>query len=165
MSAHSWWSEQAFSTAFRRGRFFTAAELRLAVLSMLEERPKHGYELMKELETRSGGSYKASAGTMYPTLQQLEDEGLVVCEQDGGRKVYRLTLEGQAELGRQRDAIEDIWSKTSHWGDWGPWVAGPFGAMSKAAFLATKRAAGDREKRKRIEEILERARRELETLV
>jgi len=57
------------------GRFFGAGEVRLALLSLLENEPKHGYQLMKDLEDRSGGLYRASAGTIYPTLQLLEDEG------------------------------------------------------------------------------------------
>src|SRR5215469_14921470 len=64
----------------RWGRFFGPGEIRLALLSMLEAGPKHGYELMKELETKSGGMYKASAGAIYPALQQLEDEGMVISD-------------------------------------------------------------------------------------
>ena len=60
----------------RRG-FFRSGEVRLALLSLLEQAPGHGYDLMKRLEERSGGLYQASAGTIYPVLQQLEDEGLV----------------------------------------------------------------------------------------
>ena len=58
----------------RWGRFFGPGEIRLALLSMLESGPKHGYELMKELESKSAGIYKASAGAIYPALQQLEDD-------------------------------------------------------------------------------------------
>jgi DNA-binding PadR family transcriptional regulator len=61
---------------FRR-RFFEPGEVRIALLSLLKDGPKHGYELMKELEARSGGMYKASAGSVYPNLQLLEDEGLI----------------------------------------------------------------------------------------
>src|SRR5579863_1218930 len=65
----------------RWGRFFGPGEIRLALLSLLESDSKHGYELMKELETKSGGIYKASAGAIYPALQQLEDEGMVISDQ------------------------------------------------------------------------------------
>ena len=71
------------------GRFFEPGEVALALLSLLEAGPKHGYELMKELEQRSHGSYRASAGTIYPKLQQLQDEGLVTSSsEDGGKRVY-----------------------------------------------------------------------------
>jgi len=66
-----------FAGGPRGGRFFGFGEARLAILSLLKEGPKHGYQLIKELEQRSGGLYRASAGTVYPTLQQLEDEKLL----------------------------------------------------------------------------------------
>jgi len=92
----------------RWGRFFGPGEIRLALLSMLESGPKHGYELMKELETKSGGIYKASAGAIYPALQQLEDEGLVTSDQPSGKRTYLLTDAGKAELERSRDGEEDL---------------------------------------------------------
>src|ERR1700729_2742537 len=85
----------------RWGRFFGPGEIRLALLSMLEPGPKHGYELMKELETKSGGIYKASAGAIYPALQQLEDEELVTSGTAGGKRTYALTDAGRAELERE----------------------------------------------------------------
>jgi DNA-binding PadR family transcriptional regulator len=164
-----WWSDPSLwnswlYTPLRRGRFFGASELRLAVLSMLEERPKHGYELMKELESRSGGSYRVSAGSMYPSLQMLEDEGLVTSEQRDGKRIYSLTDLGRAEVAKEAAAIERIWQKASHWGDWGPWVAGPIGGLMKATFHAVNRAGADREKKAKIEAILDQTRRDLEAL-
>jgi hypothetical protein len=79
----------------RRGpgrRFFGQGEVRLAVLSLLEDAPAHGYEIMKRLEERSGGMYKASAGTVYPVLQQLEDEDLVRSEEVQGKRVKARTM-------------------------------------------------------------------------
>jgi DNA-binding PadR family transcriptional regulator len=61
--------------------------VRIAILSLLSEKPRHGYELMKELETRSGGSYRVSAGAMYPALRQLEDAGMIVSETKDGKRV------------------------------------------------------------------------------
>ena len=91
----------------RWGRFFGSGEIRLALLSMLESGPKHGYELMKELETKSGGIYKASAGAIYPALQQLEDEGMVILR-CGGRKAHVFANQRgssrTAERGRDREA-------------------------------------------------------------
>ena len=84
----------------RRGRFFGAGEVRIAILSLLAEKPRHGYDLMKEIETRSSGSYRVSAGTMYPALQQLEDEGMIVSETRDGKRVYQITELGRAELER-----------------------------------------------------------------
>ena len=86
-----------------RSRFFESGEVRLAILSLLGEGPKHGYQLMKELAERSGGIYRASAGSIYPTLQQLEDEGLVTSVQQDGKRVYQITLAGSNELQRWLD--------------------------------------------------------------
>jgi DNA-binding PadR family transcriptional regulator len=78
-------------TAVRRGK------VRPLILAVLHDEPMHGYQVMQELESRTGGRWRPSAGTIYPTLQQLEDEGLVRTEESDGRKVYRLTDEGRAE--------------------------------------------------------------------
>ena len=149
----------------RRGRFFGTGEVRIAILSLLAEKPRHGYDLMKELETRSGGSYKVSAGTMYPALQQMEDEGLIVAETRDGKKVYQLTELGRQEMERERGKADDIWRRTSDWGEWGQRIGGsPLGPLVKAAMIALRYASRDPEMKKRVEEILERARRELEDL-
>lgn len=152
-----------------RRRFFRQGEVRLALLSLLEDEPAHGYELMKRLEDRSGGLYRASAGTVYPVLQQLEDEGLVRIAEEDGKKVYHLTEEGREELLVHADDIESIWKRAHGWKDWGanmgPETAeiwGSWGRLSKAAFRAA--AASDFEQTDRIREILDRARKEIEEL-
>src|SRR5262245_40620136 len=70
-------------------------DVRSAILALLDDRPMHGYEMIQELEERTGGRWTPSAGSIYPTLQLLEDEGLVTPEEVDGRKVYSLTDEGQ----------------------------------------------------------------------
>src|SRR5581483_11088560 len=102
-----------------RNRFFESGEVRLAMLSLLSEGPKHGYQLMKEMRERSNGAYRASAGSVYPTLQQLEDEGLIQSDQQDGRRVYRLTKLGEEELEREADAVRDIWERAEGCEDWG----------------------------------------------
>lgn len=150
-------------------RFFGQGEVRLALLSLLKDSPAHGYELMKRLEERSGGMYKASAGTVYPVLQQLEDEGLVRCEDVDGKKTYHLTDAGREELVRHHDDTERIWERAHGWKDWGvnmgPETAeiwGSWGRLSKAAFRAATRTGF--EKSERVREILDRARKEIEAL-
>ncbi len=71
--------------------------VRPAVLAVLLDRPMHGYQVIRDLETRTGGRWRPSAGSIYPTLQQLEDEGLVRGEEQDGRKVYTLTDTGRTE--------------------------------------------------------------------
>jgi DNA-binding PadR family transcriptional regulator len=70
-------------------------DVRSAILALLDDRPMHGYEMIQELEERTGGRWTPSAGSIYPTLQLLEDEGLVTAEEVEGRKVYSLTDTGK----------------------------------------------------------------------
>ena len=88
---------------------FGHGQLRLYLLSLLEEGPRHGYEVIRALEERFDGLYTPSAGTVYPRLQRLEEEGLIVRESSGadaGRKVvYRITDAGRAEVGSRRDDL------------------------------------------------------------
>jgi DNA-binding PadR family transcriptional regulator len=81
----------------RRGGRGSRPNVRPAVLALLLERPMHGYEMIQELESRTGGIWRPSPGSIYPTLQLLEDEGLIVPETSGGRKAYTLTDAGRAE--------------------------------------------------------------------
>ena len=81
----------------RRGGRGSRPNVRPAVLALLLERPMHGYEMIQELESRTGGIWRPSPGSVYPTLQMLEDEGLIEAESIGGRKTYSLTEAGRAE--------------------------------------------------------------------
>ncbi|MES1169669.1 MAG: PadR family transcriptional regulator, partial [Leifsonia sp.] len=89
---------------------FAHGHLRLYLLSLLDERPMHGYELIQALSDRFGGTYVPSAGTIYPRLGKLEEDGLVTKESDGRKTVYAITAAGRAELaerGSELDGIED----------------------------------------------------------
>jgi DNA-binding PadR family transcriptional regulator len=89
---------------------FAHGSLRLYLLSLLDESPKHGYELIQALSERFGGTYSPSAGTIYPRLAKLEEEGLVTKTTDGRKTVYAITEAGRAELAEREqelDAIED----------------------------------------------------------
>lgn len=88
--------EQLRSTFEKKvGSRMGRGDVRAAVLSLLAERPMHGYQIIREIEERSGGSWKPSAGSVYPTLQLLADEGLITAEESNGRKTYALTEEGR----------------------------------------------------------------------
>jgi DNA-binding PadR family transcriptional regulator len=78
---------------------------------MIEEQPRHGYELMRAIEERMGGSYSPSPGVIYPTLAWLEDMGYARVEAEGGRKSYAITKEGKAFLTANRVAIDDMQSR------------------------------------------------------
>jgi DNA-binding PadR family transcriptional regulator len=86
-------------------RVFAHGGLRLYLLLLLDDEPRHGYELIRLLEDRFMGMYTPSAGTIYPRLSALEDDGLVEHEVVAGRKVYRLTSAGSAELEQRRDEV------------------------------------------------------------
>ena len=96
----------------RLGRLLEHGDLRYVVLALLAEQPRHGYELIKELEERTGGAYRPSAGVIYPTLAMLEDEGLV--SQAGGevgRKLYAPTEEGKKVLEEARSHVDAIFAR------------------------------------------------------
>jgi DNA-binding PadR family transcriptional regulator len=89
---------------------FAHGSLRLYLLSLLDESPRHGYELIQALSDRFGGTYTPSAGTIYPRLAKLEEEGLVTKQADGRKTVYAITEAGRLELAARQhelDAIED----------------------------------------------------------
>src|SRR5215467_12820508 len=105
------WGAWIGMTGFQKPRFFESGEVRIAILSLLSEGPKHGYQLMKEMKERSGGVYQASAGSIYPTLQQLEDEGLIESETKDGKRVYKLTPAGRKELESDPESVRRIWER------------------------------------------------------
>lgn len=92
----------------RRMQMFESGEVKFVVLKLLREKPMHGYEVMRALEERMAGCYKPSAGTVYPTLQLLEDEGYVRAEEAQGKKVYHVTPEGERYLDEHRDLLDEI---------------------------------------------------------
>ena len=87
---------------------FSHGMLRLYLLKLLDESPRHGYDVIRLLEDRFMGLYAPSPGTIYPRLQRLEAEGLVTLSQEGGRKVYRITDAGREELARRRQELEEL---------------------------------------------------------
>jgi DNA-binding PadR family transcriptional regulator len=94
---------------FGRGPRARRGDVRAALLVLLDEEPRNGYQLMQELERRSNGAWRPSSGSVYPTLQQLEDEGLVVAGKDDSNRVYRLTDRGKAHVAKHRDELGTPW--------------------------------------------------------
>jgi DNA-binding PadR family transcriptional regulator len=92
----------------RRGRA-RRGDVRAAALLLLAEEPRNGYAIMQELQARSGGVWRASPGSVYPALSQLEDEGLIRAEESGGRREFRLTEEGRAHVEAHRDELGSPW--------------------------------------------------------
>jgi DNA-binding PadR family transcriptional regulator len=123
---------------------------------------------MKQLEERSGGMYRASAGTVYPTLAQLQDEGLVLSESKDGKRIYQLTDAGREELEQSAEAIEDIWRRAEQIGDWSeafdPEVAElvrPALRLLRTVVKVAGRRGDDPAVVERVREILERTKQEI----
>ena len=95
-----------------RGRFFETGDLRLVILRLIAERPRHGYELIKAIEERVSGAYSPSPGVIYPTLTLLEDLGqIAVASTEGGRKLYAVTPEGEAVLAASRAEADTLFAR------------------------------------------------------
>lgn len=96
----------------RSGRFFEHGTLRLVILALVAEQPRHGYEIIKELEDRTSGLYAPSAGVIYPTLTLLEETGdIQVKATDGAKKLYEVTEAGRATLEENRKAIDAVFAR------------------------------------------------------
>ena len=87
---------------------FSHGDLRLYLLKLLDEQPRHGYDLIQALTDRTGGTYTPSAGTIYPRLAKLEDEGLVTKTVDGRKTIYAITDAGRAEVAARADEFDGI---------------------------------------------------------
>ncbi|WP_431279905.1 PadR family transcriptional regulator [Leifsonia poae] len=161
MTADSIWEamEQLRSTFEKRvGTRMGRGDVRAAVLSLLAEKPMHGYQIIREIEERSGGSWKPSAGSVYPTLQLLADEGIISSEESNGRKTYALTEAGREEVADS--------GTSAPWETAGSNESTGFGALPKAGIdlaqaAAQVRRTGTPEQVQQAVVVLEEARRKL----
>jgi DNA-binding PadR family transcriptional regulator len=96
-----------------RGPKARRGDVRAAILAVLAEQPMNGYQLIQEIAERSGGVWKPSPGSIYPTLQQLEDEGLVTADAEVGRRTFTLTEEGRAYVAEHQDEVSAPWEAMS----------------------------------------------------
>lgn len=161
-----------YGLQFNRGRFFEIGEFRIAILSLLSESPKHGYQLMKEMKERSGGTYRASPGSVYPTLQQLETEQLIHSRMEQGRRVYNLTAAGKKELEKDPDLARRIWERAETWEESGKYFEpevleflAPVTELQMKSLRAAKWAAGKPEREAKVKSILWRAIQDLDKLL
>jgi DNA-binding PadR family transcriptional regulator len=101
----------------RRGRVFDSGELRLVILKLIEEAPRHGYDLIREIEERTGGAYAPSPGVIYPTLTLLGDMGLIEeAASEGTKKQFAITEAGSAELAAKADEVKTLLDRLSQMG-------------------------------------------------
>ncbi|AZZ56880.1 PadR family transcriptional regulator [Rathayibacter iranicus] len=123
--------EQARSRLEKRvGSRVGRGDVRAAVLALLAEQPMHGYQIIREIEERSGGDWKPSPGSVYPTLQLLADEGLISADEQNGRKTYSLTEAGRAQVAESGTSVP--WNDSDHV---------DFGALPKAGIELAQAAA------------------------
>jgi DNA-binding PadR family transcriptional regulator len=151
-------SHRSYRRHGRGGPRARRGDVRAAILALLAERPMHGYEMITELDQRTEGAWRPSAGSIYPTLQLLEDEGLIKGEESEGKRRFALTDAGKTE-------------SESRTGD-APWdeVTADAPPESLRLVRATHQLreavaqvfhAGDEEKRKRVRELLDETRRKI----
>jgi DNA-binding PadR family transcriptional regulator len=140
-------------------------DIRAGILALLAEEPMHGYQIIQELESRSGGLWRPSPGSVYPTLQLLEDEGLVVREEGEGKRVFALTEEGRAKTAELLERMgRHPWEEASAGADH------PAFRLREAAFQVGAAAmqaahAGSEQQVEKTVEILTDARRRIYALL
>lgn len=97
-----------FGDSFRIGRMLASGDLRLIALYFIEQQPRHGYDLIKAIEEKTGGIYVPSPGVVYPALTFLEEAGYVTSTAEGNKRLYTITDEGKAHLSDNREAVEGM---------------------------------------------------------
>jgi DNA-binding PadR family transcriptional regulator len=163
-----WFGRRGRHRRGHMGRIFEQGDLKYVILRLLEEKPRHGYEVIKELEDRFGGAYSPSPGTVYPTLTMLEDMGYAKASTDeGGRKVYSVTPEGAAYLKEHSTTVDGIFEKISEFMEGfldKPMmeVNAAFRDVAKNAFVIASRNVNDKAKLQKIRDILAKAAAELD---
>jgi DNA-binding PadR family transcriptional regulator len=152
----------------KHSRLFEKGDLKYVILDLLKDKPAHGYEIIRALEGRFHGFYTPSAGSVYPTLQLLEDMGHVRSSEQDGKKVYTITEEGRAFLTEREETFDKIRDRMKDW--WG------FGDPEEvheifhdlrdvARNIAREARRLDADKMTRIKEIITRACRDIEAVL
>ena len=151
----------------RRRQMFESGEVKFVILRLLREKPRHGYEVIKALEERLGGCYTPSAGTIYPTLQLLEDQGYVRSVEEEGKRVYHITPEGERFLDDNQDQLDDIFDRVrdtvrdfagGHMAD----LNHAFTRLAAVTYKRAWRRGADHPSVARVVEILKKATEEVE---
>lgn len=152
-----------------RWKIFERGDLKFVILRLVSQKPMHGYEVMQALEEESGGCYKASAGSVYPTLQMLEDGGYVVSEEKDGKKVYEITEEGTAYLEENGDVVDEIFERIGDfanrfWGKDTRDLSAAFSRLAQSTFEGAFAWESGPEVLRKMADALERAQQEVENI-
>jgi DNA-binding PadR family transcriptional regulator len=167
--------QRPLNDVVERLRIFGRGDLKYALLELLQERPMHGYEMMKVLEERAGGFYIPSPGSVYPTLQMLEDRGLVSASEVEGRKVYTITDAGRAflaEHSREAGEAGPRWSPGHGPGGrgraWSPELQAlrqEVHEVTRLFMIAGRTAVNQPEQLARLRAVIERTRKDLAEMI
>lgn len=159
---------ERFSRRSRRGSSFQKGDLKYVILNLMKEKPRHGYEIIRELEEQSHGLYKPSPGVIYPTLQMLEEMGYAVSTEQESKKVYTITEEGQRFLEQQKDQANVVRTQIKR-----KWSFKNIGRMAMVMkehhaledLLGSSFRRLDEDKASRIREILTQAYADIEAII
>lgn len=148
------------------GRMFQHGDLRLLILALIAETPRHGYELIREIESRLGGAYAPSPGVVYPTLTMLEELGYVTsATTEGSKRQYTVTPEGTAHLAANQASVDAIFARIDEAGsgpDTGPRLMRAKANLQFALRLRLGRGSVDDAAASRIAAILDAAAADIE---
>lgn len=151
-------------------RFFEKGDLKYVILDLLKDQPRHGYDVIRALEERLGGFYNPSPGSVYPTLQLLEDQGYLSSSQLDGKRVYAITDEGRSFLAGRSEVVERLRARMEERRGFGgtPEAGELFGEMRQLGMLmfrlGSSGAFQDPERLRRLREVVVRARRDIEAI-
>ena len=152
----AWWPGPPTAPGPKAGR----GDVRAAILALLREGPRNGYQIMSEIADRSGGAWRPSPGAVYPALSQLADEGLVAAEESGSKRVYSLTDAGRQYVAENPDMARGAWESTAQQEAWQ--VPALFAEAARLGSGIVQLArAGTPDQVRAAERLLERTRREL----
>ena len=174
-AAWSWPAFGAFGRYRRSGRgsdrLFDRGDLKYVILDLLRERPRHGYDIIRALEQRFRGLYSPSPGSIYPTLQLLEDQGYVSSNQQDGKKVYTLTDEGREFLAERAATLNGIRARMEAGRGGGTHaelhaLMGEFRDLAGTVFRQASRGAfADPDRVRRLRAVVARARGEIDAVL
>jgi DNA-binding PadR family transcriptional regulator len=159
---------ERFFGGSRRESSFHKGDLKYVILDLLEDRPRHGYDIIRELEEQSFGFYKPSPGVVYPTLQMLEEMGYAFSVEQEGKKVYTITEDGRQFLAKQKDVARGARSKIKR-----GWSFKNIGRMAMVMkeyhalehLLSRGFRSGDADKAQRIRDVLTQAYENIESIL
>ncbi|GAA3440696.1 PadR family transcriptional regulator [Planomonospora venezuelensis] len=144
---------------FGRGRKAKRGDVRAAILALLSEEPRNGYQIIQEIAERSQGGWKPSPGAVYPALQQLTDEGLVLSEENDGRKTFRLTDAGRAYVTEHPDEVRAPWEEMTPNVDEGTWELMDLARQSGFAMLQILQTGSEAQIRQARQQLVETRRK------